>query len=37
MARTRRPLIAGNWKMNGLGADALVLAKDVADGVKKAG
>ena len=37
MARTRRPLIAGNWKMNGLRADALVLAKGVADGVKKAG
>lgn len=37
MARTRRPLIAGNWKMNGLGADALALAKDVADGTKKAG
>mgnify|MGYP003694335763 CR=1 FL=1 len=27
MARTRRPLIAGNWKMNGLRADALALAK----------
>ena len=37
MARTRRPLIAGNWKMNGLKADALALAKDVADGVKQAG
>ncbi|MBS0517379.1 MAG: triose-phosphate isomerase [Proteobacteria bacterium] len=37
MARTRRPLIAGNWKMNGLKADALVLAKGVADGVKQAG
>ena len=37
MARTRRPLIAGNWKMNGLRADALVLAKGVADGVRQAG
>ena len=36
MARTRRPLIAGNWKMNGLRADALALAKGVADGVKQA-
>ena len=27
---TRRPLIAGNWKMNGLGADALALATGVA-------
>jgi triosephosphate isomerase (TIM) len=35
MARTRRPLIAGNWKMNGLRADALALAKGVADGVKQ--
>jgi triosephosphate isomerase len=32
-----RPLIAGNWKMNGLKADALALAKGVADGVKQAG
>ncbi|MFI4999469.1 MAG: triose-phosphate isomerase [Reyranellales bacterium] len=37
MARTRRPLIAGNWKMNGLRADALMLAKAVAEGVKQAG
>jgi triosephosphate isomerase (EC 5.3.1.1) len=37
MARTRRPLIAGNWKMNGLKADALALARDVATGVKQAG
>ncbi len=36
MARTRRPLIAGNWKMNGLKADALALAKGVAEGVKQA-
>src|SRR5215471_19510178 len=36
MARIRRPLIAGNWKMNGLRADALALAKDVAEGVKQA-
>jgi triosephosphate isomerase len=35
MARTRRPLIAGNWKMNGLKADAMALAKGVADGVKQ--
>jgi triosephosphate isomerase len=37
MARSRRPLIAGNWKMNGLRADALALAKGVADGVRSAG
>jgi triosephosphate isomerase len=37
MARTRRPLIAGNWKMNGLRADAMALARAVADGVKQAG
>ncbi len=37
MARSRRPLIAGNWKMNGLRADALALVKDVASGVKQAG
>jgi triosephosphate isomerase len=37
MARTRRPLIAGNWKMNGLRADALALAQGVAEGVKQAG
>lgn len=37
MARTRRPLIAGNWKMNGLRGDALALARDVAAGVKQAG
>lgn len=37
MARTRRPLIAGNWKMNGLRADALALAKGVAEGVRQAG
>jgi triosephosphate isomerase len=30
-------VIAGNWKMNGLRADALALAKGVADGVKQAG
>jgi len=27
---TRRPLIAGNWKMNGVGADALTLAQGIA-------
>src|ERR1700749_3073009 len=37
MARTRRPLIAGNWKMNGLKADGLALAKAVAEGGKQAG
>jgi triosephosphate isomerase len=37
MPRTRRPLIAGNWKMNGLKADALALATGIADGVKQAG
>jgi triosephosphate isomerase len=37
MPRTRQPLIAGNWKMNGLRADGLVLAKAVADGVRQAG
>ena len=37
MARSRRPLIAGNWKMNGLKADALALAQGVADGVRQAG
>src|SRR5258708_1846129 len=36
MARTRRPLIAGNWKMNGLRADVVALAKAVAEGVKQA-
>ncbi len=37
MARTRIPLIAGNWKMNGLRADALALARAVAAGVKQGG
>ena len=37
MARSRRPLIAGNWKMNGLKVDGLALAKAVADGVRQAG
>ena len=37
MARTRRALIAGNWKMNGLRADALTLARSVADGVRRSG
>ncbi|MBX6743217.1 MAG: triose-phosphate isomerase, partial [Acetobacteraceae bacterium] len=27
-----RPLIAGNWKMHGLRADALALAREVATG-----
>lgn len=30
-------LIAGNWKMNGLRADALALARGVADGMRSAG
>lgn len=37
MARSRQPLIAGNWKMNGLRADALALAAGVANGMKQAG
>ncbi|MFO1080783.1 MAG: triose-phosphate isomerase [Reyranellaceae bacterium] len=37
MARTRQPLIAGNWKMNGLKADALALAASVAEGVRQHG
>lgn len=37
MARTRRPLIAGNWKMNGLRTDALALADGIAKGLKQAG
>jgi triosephosphate isomerase len=37
MARTRRPLIAGNWKMNGLRTEAQALARGVADGVRQAG
>ncbi len=37
MARARIPLIAGNWKMNGLRADALALARAVAAGVKQGG
>jgi triosephosphate isomerase len=35
MSSTRLPLIAGNWKMNGLKADALALAQAVAAGVKQ--
>jgi len=30
MSEPRRPLIAGNWKMNGLAADGLALASEVA-------
>ena len=37
MVRTRRPLIAGNWKMNGLRADALALAGELAAGMRQAG
>ncbi|MYE00468.1 MAG: triose-phosphate isomerase [Alphaproteobacteria bacterium] len=31
MTAMRRPLIAGNWKMNGLAADGLALARSLAD------
>jgi triosephosphate isomerase len=31
---SRRPLIAGNWKMNAGGRDACALAKDVAEGTR---
>ena len=34
MTDTRRPLIAGNWKMNGLGADGSALAKALAEKMK---
>ena len=37
MPQNITPLIAGNWKMNGLKADAMALARGVADGVKQAG
>jgi triosephosphate isomerase len=30
MARPRRPLIAGNWKMNGLSKEGVALARDLA-------
>ena len=30
MAQPRRPLIAGNWKMNGLAKAGLALARDIA-------
>ena len=33
----RRKLIAGNWKMNGLHADGVALAVDIADRLKAAG
>ena len=33
----RKLLIAGNWKMNGLMADGVALAKGVAEEVKKLG
>jgi triosephosphate isomerase len=33
----RRPLIAGNWKMNGLGGDGVALARAVAAGAPAAG
>jgi triosephosphate isomerase len=34
MSPTRRPLIAGNWKMNGLTADGLALAAELAKRMK---
>ena len=37
MARARRPLMAGNWKMNGLRADGVALARAVAGLVKRVG
>jgi triosephosphate isomerase (TIM) len=37
MTMSRRPLIAGNWKMNGLGADGIALAGDLAARLKDAG
>ncbi len=36
MSSARTPLIAGNWKLNGLCADAVKLARAVADGAKDA-
>jgi triosephosphate isomerase len=33
----RRKLIAGNWKMNGLRADGLALARDLAERLRQAG
>ena len=37
MTVTRRPLIAGNWKMNGLRADGLALAGALAERMRSAG
>ena len=37
MTVTRRPLIAGNWKMNGLRADGLALARTLAERMRSAG
>jgi len=37
MSQTRRPLIAGNWKMNGLSADGLALARGLAAEMAGAG
>lgn len=34
MSKTRIPLLAGNWKMYGVGAEAVALAGAVADGVR---
>ncbi len=36
MTASRRPLIAGNWKMNGLQADGLTLAAELAERMKSA-
>ncbi len=35
-SKTRRPLVAGNWKMNGLGLGGVALARDVAAGAADA-
>jgi len=37
MPESRRPLIAGNWKMNGLMADGTALAAGLADNMTRAG
>jgi len=37
MASTRRPLIAGNWKMNGTLADGVALARAIDAGARTAG
>ena len=37
MTKIRRPLIAGNWKMNGMKADGLALARDIASRLESTG